>query len=375
MTTRLARMTTVLALGLLSGCATSSNGPAEGPALQGPQFGQQPSTSSKVAAALTDNPLSQAVSSGFHKTASWLTPEPKATAALDPTSLAYESGPPGPGLYVAMAAMHQRRGNHEAASEQYEKALAVDPQHLGAILGYARWNDRQNNFIEATRLYQQAVKHHPRDATALNDLGLCYARQGKYDEAVAALQRATQLDAERPLYRNNLATVLAELGRTQEALKHLVAVHGQAKAHYNLGYLLYQRGQTQAAAEQFTLALRENPGLHQAELWLTKLNVNPRSQQAQQAAPYRTSSLPVRAVSLPETEKSPVQVLPVYPTTHRPGPQALPPAQQPASQGGYHSLQQPALLPEQHYVQPAAMPPSPEPMTVVPASFKLEVDE
>ena len=84
---------------------------------------------------------------------------------------------------------------------------------------------------------------------------MCYARQNRLDDAVAELGRAIRLDAKNPLYRNNIAAVLVDQGRMTDALLHLRAVHGDAAAYYNLGYLLNKKGQLQAALVNFKLAL------------------------------------------------------------------------------------------------------------------------
>lgn len=267
---------TMIALSL-GGCALGSSPPANvfgGAARQDAMAVASdagPGASNSFTETLTDNPVSRAVSSGFAKAAAWMTSEPQPPQAPDPTSLAFDSGEPGPDLYVAMARLEEQGHNYQGAAEHYAQALQLDPNHLTALLGNARLYDRQGNFAEAIKLYRKAVEQHPESAVALNDLGLCRARQEQYQRSAAALQQAVRLAPDEPLYRNNLATVLVELGNTEAAFQHLAAVHGRATAHYNLGYLLHQRGQRQQAAEQFRLALREEPTLEAARQWLTKL--------------------------------------------------------------------------------------------------------
>ena len=74
-----------------------------------------------------------------------------------------------------------------------------------------------------------------------------------------------------PLFRNNIATVLVDLGRHHEAFAHLRAVHGEAAAYYNMGYLLNKKGQTQAAMQHFAMALRAEPSMVAAQRWLEYL--------------------------------------------------------------------------------------------------------
>jgi tetratricopeptide (TPR) repeat protein len=283
-------MMTALSLSSLGGCALNSPPPANtvGAARQAsPTAG----ASNSFTETLTDNPVSRAISSSFAKAADWVKSEPEVPKAPDPISLSFDSGEPGPDLYVAMARLEEQNKNYEGAAEQYAKALRIDPNNLPALLGHARLHDRQGNFDEAIKIYRKAVERHAESATALNDLGLCHARQEQYQRSAAALQKAVRLAPNEPLYRNNLATVLIELGNTEAAFQHLAAVHGRATAHYNLGYLLYQRDQRQQAAEQFRLALREEPGLEAAQQWLAMLE-----EPAGQARPvsYPSTAQPVR---------------------------------------------------------------------------------
>jgi hypothetical protein len=74
------------------------------------------------------------------------------------------------------------------------------------------------------------------------------------------------------LYRNNLATVLVEAGRPNEAFAQLAATSEPAVAHYNLGYLLHQRGQSQPAADHLQRALLLNPSLSPASQLLAEIN-------------------------------------------------------------------------------------------------------
>lgn len=360
-----ARMTVVLALGTLSGCAWGSSGGS------GDVFGRgpEPSMGSKVASAMTDNPVTRGVSAGFQKTTSWMSSDAPAAESTDNLSLA-RSSKPGADLYVAMAEMQEQNGAFQAAADKYEEALKVDPKSLPAMIGYARLCDRQDNFVKATQLYRNAIKNHPKSATAHNDLGLCLARQKKYSEAITALQTAVQLEPKRPLYRNNIATVLAEVGRMDEAITHLTAVHGEAKAHYNLGYMLHQRKQDEKALQQFQLALRANPNFPEAQMWVAQLSAPPARQQI---APYRSPAAPqVRTASLPTAPTTgTVQALPTY-TSPAPTPQPRYQAPAPSyptttypPQTQINPVQQPPLA-AAHHAGPPALPPTPKDVQVQP---------
>jgi hypothetical protein len=127
-------------------------------------------------------------------------------------------------------------------------------------------------------MYQSALKHHPDNTIVLNDLGLCYARRGMLLQAQSSLERAVRKDPASKLYRNNLALVLVEGGRQEEALKHLVAAHGEAIAHYNLGFMLREKGQLEQATHHLQIALRLNPQMMPARQMLAELEPRPAPQ-------------------------------------------------------------------------------------------------
>ncbi|MBI3837356.1 MAG: tetratricopeptide repeat protein [Planctomycetia bacterium] len=198
-----------------------------------------------------------------------LSPKP-AWTRVEPAEPAHDKV--GPNVFVAAAQISEQSGNAEAAEAQYQKALEIDPNHLGALLGYARLEDRQNNFDSAAKLYQKAMKRHPKEGSVHNDLGLCYHRRGMLPEAALSLQQAVDLQPKKKLYRDNLATVLVEQDKTPEALKQLIVAHGEAVGNYNLAYLLVQRHKNAAALEYFRKAAEKDPSLTAAQQWVATLS-------------------------------------------------------------------------------------------------------
>lgn len=210
--------------------------------------------------------ISSSFKQGVDKVGSMFTPAPT-KENTDPISLSTKSNP-GPDLYVKMARLNEGNGNLEEAERQYQHALKIAPDRLDALVGMGRLRDRQGELDEALKYYQKAIKAHPKEASAYNDLGLCYARNRKYPESIQALKRAVEMQPSKPMYRNNLATVLVESGDNDGAFTQLAVVHGEAGACYNLGYLVYKKGQYDLAAKLFAKALERDPSMTQAGLWL-----------------------------------------------------------------------------------------------------------
>jgi len=178
-------------------------------------------------------------------------------------------------VYVAVARLYEQSGKLAEAEQNYQLALKEKPQDLAALLGYAHLKEQLGKPDEAIKLYQQAAAAHRNDAAVFNNLGLCYARRDRLEEAAVAMERAVSLQPKNKLYRNNIAAVLVDAGRTHDAFMHLRAAHGDAAAHYNLGYLLNTKGQRQEAVQHFAVALQLDPSLSQARMWLDRLQGPP----------------------------------------------------------------------------------------------------
>ncbi|MBL8825693.1 MAG: tetratricopeptide repeat protein [Planctomycetaceae bacterium] len=221
--------------------------------------------------------------------------EPKAPSANDPTSLANPAKPSAE-FYVQAGRMQETAGNSAGAVEQYNKALELTPDHLGALLGLALLHDRQGDFDSAAEFYLRAATKHPNQAAVLNNLGLCQARQGKLAEAAKSMQKAVAMQPNKALYRNNLANVLIEAGQIDEAIALLTPVHGAATAHYNVGYLLHKRDRDDEAIVHFQQAVDTDPSLIAAKGWLQQLEGK-----AEQVAIAAKSDAPV-APATPVTE-------------------------------------------------------------------------
>lgn len=211
------------------------------------------------------------ISSPFKKSAASKPAKP-ILAEDDPISLTSKQAPPGAKLYVSLAEMHKKAGNLEAAVENYDRAIEAEPKSLPALLGMAHLYDGNGNTAKALEYYNRAVKAHDDSAAAHNDLGLCLLRDNQPKESIEELKKAIDLEPTKPLYRNNLAKILVELDRADEAYKILAPVHGEATAHYNIGYMLNTRGLKAQALEHFRIAAKLDPNLKRAQQWVAILS-------------------------------------------------------------------------------------------------------
>ena len=218
----------------------------------------------------TAKSIGSTLKSGMAKVGNMLIPSPSVKKASDPLSLSTKANP-SPELFLSMASVAEESDNMAGARKHYQQALELAPERFDVIMQYARFRDRRGELVEATGLYQRAARSNPDESSVFNDLGLCFARRSMLPQSLSSLERAIQLAPDRRLYRNNIATVLVERGNVDAAFGHLKAVHDDAVAYYNLGYLMLMKGESRAAARLFSEALARNPSLVEAKLWLRKL--------------------------------------------------------------------------------------------------------
>lgn len=83
--------------------------------------------------------------------------------------------------------------NPNEAIALYERAVAADKNHPGALFGLALENERRGNDDEALELYKRAVSRFPTNVGVLVNLGILYEDMDLYDSAMLCYQRV--LDA------------------------------------------------------------------------------------------------------------------------------------------------------------------------------------
>ncbi|WNC89942.1 tetratricopeptide repeat protein [Paraburkholderia sp. FT54] len=160
--------------------------------------------------------------------------------------------------------LHYQRGNHDAAAGLMSRALKLD-RHDAAC-----WSNRGlvaaalGHLDEAMICYDQALQLQPDFADARNNFGVALQAQGNFEEAIeqyrlALASHPALLDA-----HLNLGTALSKLARFDEALacyREVLSLDPtSAQAHFNAGNAHQARGDHGAAIESFerALALRAN---------------------------------------------------------------------------------------------------------------------
>src|ERR1700722_3316350 len=76
-----------------------------------------------------------------------------------------------------------QQGNHEKASEFYERALSENPDHERACFSLAVLYDRRGDDAKAIELYERVTTSPPVHLNALMNLAVLYEDNNHYDEA------------------------------------------------------------------------------------------------------------------------------------------------------------------------------------------------
>ncbi len=82
------------------------------------------------------------------------------------------------------------------AVQQFNQALAENPQHIAALRGKARSLLQLERYPEALQAFNQAIAQAPDFAASYANRGILYDRLGNYDAALADYEQALKLDAE-----------------------------------------------------------------------------------------------------------------------------------------------------------------------------------
>ncbi len=92
-------------------------------------------------------------------------------------------------LYQRGATVAAIGGNPSEVVALYERAVATDPQHAGALFGLALESDRRGCDAPAVELYERASQCYPTHVGTLLNLGLIYEDADRHEQAQACYRR------------------------------------------------------------------------------------------------------------------------------------------------------------------------------------------
>jgi tetratricopeptide (TPR) repeat protein len=195
--------------------------------------------------------------------------------------------------YSAYAQLLERQGQFGRAAEQYNQALALQPESLGIRNRLGITLNKLGRHPEASEQFQWALARQPAMAHLHNNLGFSYYLEGKYAEAEAELRRALELNPELARAHLNRALTLARLQRFDEIFAELKLAGSLADAQFNMGVILIDAEQYEQASHYLEAAVALRPDFGAAQRRLREVSRLAAEARARRAAIALAAETPV----------------------------------------------------------------------------------
>jgi tetratricopeptide (TPR) repeat protein len=182
------------------------------------------------------------------------------SAALSETQKALQLDSKSLDAYLQMGQIYKNQGNDGAAIQAYEHGLALGPS-APIVTEIGNIYQSEGDLSKATDQFQKALDMDPNFAVAANNLAWIYAEQGQnLDVALELARKAKAQQPEVSSFTDTLAWVMFRRGDYSGALPLLQdcvkKVPDSAEFHYHLGMVLVADGQKTEGKAQLQAALQ-----------------------------------------------------------------------------------------------------------------------
>jgi len=176
-------------------------------------------------------------------------------------------------VQLTLARSLEHRGENEQAIEAYRKAVEKDPRRATGYWRMAILQDRLGRVSESEALYQEALKRDSKNPDLHCDYGYSLYLQRRWAESEERLRKAIALNPRHRRAHNNLGLVLAQTEQSEAALAEFrKAGCDPAEARSNLAFVMTLNHRWDDAREQYERALDANPDSATALSGLEKLD-------------------------------------------------------------------------------------------------------
>jgi Flp pilus assembly protein TadD len=182
-----------------------------------------------------------------------------------------EDPPVEPSTHFAAGQLAEAQGLTATAIQQYQAAIASDPQHAPSLYRLGLLYCQQRDFKCAIDTWTRYVEVTGGEATAYANLGFCYELAERTADAENAYKLGIARDPKDGPCRVNYGLLLARAGRTDEATAQFQAVLPPAQVQYNLASVYEQQGKRDQARQAYETALQLDPNLTEARTRLASL--------------------------------------------------------------------------------------------------------
>jgi tetratricopeptide (TPR) repeat protein len=169
---------------------------------------------------------------------------------------AQRSSPDSLAVRLAAGRLNLVPGAYDRASQEYQRAIQIEPNNAEAWRGLARaYEAMEGRSNEAITAYLKAIELQPGYYLPHQNLGTYYRQLGNYSEAEKHWRRVVEHAPGSFTGRANLGGLYAEMGRWQDSERELTAARGiepnSRLALNNLGALYQYMGRDLDAAALF----------------------------------------------------------------------------------------------------------------------------
>jgi tetratricopeptide (TPR) repeat protein len=178
------------------------------------------------------------------------------------------------GALVGRGHLERRRGNRQAALENFQAAGRVNPNHVGALIEIADellYLGRNN---EARLIFERAFALDADNFHCIVQLAVLTRRAGNRTRSLGLFRKALAAHPAHTGLMLEAAYDLLQLSRLDEAqvmyLRCFDVAPGNVAAMIGLGLVARQRGDRAAALEQFLAAVAVDPAARHAQLELAR---------------------------------------------------------------------------------------------------------
>lgn len=162
-----------------------------------------------------------------------------------------------------LGSLYRDTGDILRAAQCYQSALDIAPDHVDSLLNCSMIERIEGRFKESLKQALRASQIAPKRVQVTDQVARTYAASGDYLNAIKWFKKALNHDCADVDIWIGLIDVLRESGRVDECQKTLDALRKQApqsaKAHFAQGLLHQQCGDTAAAVEHFSGAIKQQP--------------------------------------------------------------------------------------------------------------------
>ena len=165
---------------------------------------------------------------------------------------------------VAYAGLNQ----HERAIEDYNKAIALNPNYAEAYYNRGTAYAGLNQHERAIEDFNKAIELNPNYAEAYYNRGVAYAGLNQHERAIEDFNRAIALNPNYAKAYNNRGVAYAELNQHEREIedynKAIALNPDDAEAYYNRGLTYAGLNQYERAIEDYNKAIALNPDFAEA---------------------------------------------------------------------------------------------------------------